>query len=136
MTGPPQRKVLRPSGKVAMVVAGLSLASLLLGLWRLHAGDKISTAGVFILLAALSATVLINHLMQRIVLLPDPIEFGALLGKRTIQRDQIESVTWEAGCGVSVRTKEQKWIRVPDLGRAQGVCNSIRAWLNREKSKA
>jgi hypothetical protein len=84
-----------------------------------------------LILGALNIVAAVQHSMTQIILLPDRLEFGGIVGRTSIRKEEIESVTWEAGCGVSLRMKTQLWRRLPDLGRAQGVCNSIRAWLKR-----
>ena len=131
MTAGMEPKILRPSWNVVFFI-GLLLICLLLGAWFFQARGNKWIPPFFVVLGLLNAAGAVQHLVSRIVLLPDRIEFRTLLGKRHIFKEQIESVTWVKGGGVRVQTKEQKWIRIPDLGRAQGVCNSVRAWLKRE----
>ena len=93
--------------------------------------EGLSAAHAIMIFGALNIAGAIQQLLARIVLLSDRIEFGGPFGRTSIAKTEIESVIWEAGCGVSLRMKSQSWRRIPDLGRAQGVCNSIRAWLKR-----
>ncbi len=126
-----QAQILRPSKVVAIIlfVIGVILGGI--GGWRLQTRAGLSVAYLLLILGALSIVAAVQQAMTRIVLLPDRLEFGGLVGRTSIRKEEIESVTWEAGCGVSLRMKAQTWRRVPDLGRAPGVCNSIRAWLKR-----
>jgi len=49
-----------------------------------------------------------------------------------IKKAEIQKVTWEAGCGVSVQLTNGSWHKLPGLGQnSQGVTNSIRAWLGK-----
>jgi len=49
---------------------------------------------------------------------------------RTIPRTEIESVTWEKGCGASLIMRAGRGVRLPNVGRdPQGLTNTIRAWL-------
>jgi len=74
---------------------------------------------------------LIEILFSKIEVRPDGILIVSLSGRRFIARRDIESVTWEKGCGVSVRLRGGKWVRLPDLGHdARYVANSIREWLH------
>lgn len=58
------------------------------------------------------------------------IRFRETLRETAVPKDDIERVTWEAGCGVSLLLRSGKWVKVPDLGHdSQGLTNSIRAWL-------
>ena len=58
------------------------------------------------------------------------IRFRETFRTTAIQKDDIEKVTWEAGCGVSLKLRDGQWVKVPDLGQnSQGLTNSIRAWL-------
>jgi hypothetical protein len=51
---------------------------------------------------------------------------------RTIPREEIESVTWAAGCGASLILRGGRGVPLPGVGRnAQGLTNTIRAWLKR-----
>ena len=136
MTAQNESKTLRPSGKVTLFLAGECLAFLLIGAWRLHAGHSKFDAGVFMLLGSIGGACAVHHLFSKIVLFPDHIEFRGLFRKRSIPKEAIESVTWGAGCGVALRTKEKKWVHLPDVDRAQGVCNSVRAWLKHDKPEA
>lgn len=59
------------------------------------------------------------------------IRFREIFRNTAIPRCDIVRVTWEAGCGVSLRLSDGTWAKVPDLGHnSQGLTNSIRAWLN------
>jgi hypothetical protein len=124
-------KVLRPSKAVAIVLFIIGGALAAVGGWQVRKSGSFSIAHAIMILGALSIAGAIQSLMARIVLLPDRIEFGGPFGRTSIAKDEIESVSWAAGCGVSLRMKTQSWRRIPDLGRAQGVCNSVRAWLKR-----
>jgi len=64
------------------------------------------------------------------------------LGRRTIVilqnfrrteilREDIDSVTWAAGTGVSLKLKSGAWVKLPDVGNSQSRANSIRAWIRR-----
>lgn len=53
----------------------------------------------------------------------------SLKGARTIERQSIESVGWEAGVGVSMKLVDGAWVKLPYLGNSQGCTNTIRAWL-------
>jgi hypothetical protein len=79
----------------------------------------------------LAAGALIEVLFSKIEVRPDGLLIVSLSGRRFIARRDIESVTWEKGCGVSVRLRGGKWVRLPDLGHdARDVANSIREWLH------
>ena len=124
-------KVLRPSKVPATILFAIGVGMAAIGGWRTQKSGSFSAAHVIMIVGALTIAGAIQQLMTRIVLLSDRIEFGGPFGRTSIAKAEIESVTWEAGCGVSLRMKSRSWRRIPDLGRAQGVCNSIRAWLKR-----
>ena len=65
-----------------------------------------------------------------IVLEDTEIRFRETFRSTAIPKNEIKSVTWEAGCGVSLRLEDGTWVKVPDLGHnSQGLTNSIRSWL-------
>ncbi len=62
----------------------------------------------------------------------DALEFRENFKSAAFSKTQIEKVTWEAGCGVSMLLISGDWIRVPTFfENNQGITNSIRAWLNK-----
>lgn len=50
---------------------------------------------------------------------------------RQFSRAELEKVTWEHGCGVSLQLRSGIWFKLPDVGNSQAVANSIRGWLKR-----
>ena len=124
-------KELRPSRILGVCLFITAATAAMIGSWLLRKGDQGWVGYFFVLFCAFSLAGAVQHVTTKVVLWPDRLEFGSIFGKKTVLKEEIESVTWEAGCGVSLRTKAQSWVRVPDLGRAQGVCNSVRAWLDR-----
>ena len=62
----------------------------------------------------------------------DYLEFREDFKRRRIEKHQIEEVTWEKGCSVSVKLLSGEWVDLPGLGQnSQGLTNSVRAWLRR-----
>jgi hypothetical protein len=86
-----QAKVLRPSQVVASIlfVIGIILGGI--GGWRLQKSPSFSVAQLLLILGALSVVAAVQHSMTRIILLPDRLEFGGLLGRTSIPREEIES---------------------------------------------
>lgn len=111
-----------------MLLVGIALAAG--GGLGMREVGRFSLPHLIMVFGALVIAAAVEHFLIRIVLLPDKLEYG-VFRRTSILKQDIESVTWEAGCGVSLRMKSQSWRRIPDLGRAQGVCNSIRAWLRK-----
>lgn len=72
----------------------------------------------------------------RVSLFSDSLTITSNLRRRTYPRQTLESVTWAWGCGVSVRLQNGRWVQLPDVGNAQSVTNSIRAWLKRTAERA
>lgn len=71
---------------------------------------------------------------RRIVLSPDGIRIVSFSDYqcRSIPRTEIESVTWEKGCGASLIMREGRGVHLPNVGRdPQGLTNTIRAWLKK-----
>src|SRR5713101_7973455 len=89
-----ESRILRPSGKTSAILVGACLAFLLVSAWRLHAGHSKALAGVFVLLGLINGAGALHHLLSKIVLFPDRIEFRDLFGNRSLRKETIESVTW------------------------------------------
>jgi len=78
---------------------------------------------------------IIEVFVSRIVLQADSIEIVRLFRRRSIVRSDISSVTWEKGCGVSIKLKDGHWAKLPDTGRnALAQTNTLRAWLKSTKT--
>jgi hypothetical protein len=124
-------KVLMPARNagICMLVVGLVLAAG--GGWRMQEPGRFSLPHLVMVFGILVTAAAVEHFLSGIRLYPDRLEYGNPFWKKSIRKEEIESVTWEAGCGVSLRMKSQTWRKIPDLGRAQGVCHSIRAWLKK-----
>ena len=60
----------------------------------------------------------------------------ALWSRRRYPAADIASVTWEKGGGVYVKLKAGGWAKLPELGyNAQGLTNTVRAWLERHRAE-
>jgi hypothetical protein len=111
---------------------GVASAVLIAGfLFEMHrSGISLSAAGVGAV--ALFATGgFVDALLTRVELTDDSAVIVANFRKRVVPRAEIESVTWERGCGVGLRLTGDRFAQLPDVGNSQGRANSIRAWLKR-----
>lgn len=97
----------------------------------LYSQDGVSwISGFFIAFSIICIAGVIESFSMFIALDDDQIRFRGSFRKTVIPKSDIESVTWEAGCGVSLRLKNGRWESVPDLGiNSQGLVNSVRSWL-------
>ena len=113
---------------VVIYIAGVVLLSLHLpfGISDRHRVWLVPTYAVFGVLW------LADIFTRRIVLGADNIRIISFSDYqcRTIPRTEIESVTWEKGCGASLIMRAGRGVRLPNVGRdPQGLTNTIRAWL-------
>jgi hypothetical protein len=108
-------------------------AACLLPLGGWLAAHKYPVAGVLFALAGIiAAKGAWANSIAVVALNPSHLEFGSLLRRESIPKEQIERVTWEKGVGVLLHLKDSTLKRIPDLGNSQSVTNAIRAWLNRK----
>lgn len=124
-------QTLRPAKTLAVILVVMTPVFFGAAAWMINRSGFNWVAGFFLAFGGLNNVGALQQMTSRVRLLPDRIEFGDLFRTTRLQKSDIESVTWEKGSGVSLRMKNQKWVRVPDVGAAQSVCNSIRAWLKR-----
>lgn len=69
---------------------------------------------------------------KRVVLHDSGLEIVSGSGSRVIPRTEIERVTWEKGCGASLKLCDGSWIGLPNVGLPpQSITNTIRAWLKK-----
>ena len=126
-------QILRPKAGVRVLCIVIYLAGCVLIRFHLPFGipDHFKTwiAPAYIVLGALG---LADLLLTRIALGSDNLRIVSGFRSRTILRGDIDSVTWAAGCGASLILRGGKGVGLPSVGRnAQGLTNTIRAWLKR-----
>jgi len=84
--------------------------------------------------AVFGAFWLADVFLTRIILGSDSLRIVSVSSfqSRTFTRAEIASVTWASGCGASLTLRNGEGVRLPSAGRnAQGLTNTIRAWLRR-----
>jgi len=131
----PETKVLRIKTGVSVLCVVIYIAGVVLLSFHLPFGvsDR-HRVWVVPTYAVAGALWLADLLTRRIVLGPDSIRVISFSDYqcRTIQRTEIEDVTWEKGCGASLMMRAGRGIRLPNVGRdPQGLTNTIRAWLKK-----
>lgn len=80
----------------------------------------------FIILGAVG---FLDFLFTRVELHEDRIVIVTNFRKRILQREEVNSVTWAAGSGVTIMLAGGQSLQLPDVGNSQSRANSIRAWL-------
>ena len=128
-------QLLRPTAGVRLLCVVIYIAGLVLLRVRLPFGitdhHRVWILPVYGLVGALW---LLDLFTSRIVLTGDSICIISIsdFTSRTVRRVDIDRVTWEKRGGASIRLHDGKWVRLPSVGRdAQGLANTIRAWLKR-----
>ncbi len=128
-------KILRPQIGVRLIIVVIYLAGI--ALLSFHLPFNIPERYKPLVLTCFvigGAFAVVDIFLKRIALQNDRITIVSLSDyvSRTIPRADIESVTWEKGCGASMKLCDGKWVRLPNVGlNAQGLTNTIRAWLKR-----
>ncbi|HOF08394.1 MAG TPA: hypothetical protein PLV33_00210 [Opitutaceae bacterium] len=79
--------------------------------------------------AVLCLAAAIGSLRTRVVLRADRLDLVAEFRHRTVQKEDIESVSWAKGCPACVKTKDGKVLKLPSIGFSpQSLCHAINAW--------
>jgi len=129
------RQVLRPKLWLFVLVlggTGLFIAGFVSSYQA--SGWDVYTIG-FAALSALGCVGCLELGRSRIVLSRDALESRSALSRRRYTVADVESITWESGCGVSVKLSKGGWAKLPDLGYdSQGLANTLRAWLKRGRA--
>jgi hypothetical protein len=100
-----------------------------IAVWVYLNGTERAWLGVAGLLALIVAT--LDSATTRVTLGRSAIVIVSNFRRRDLPRHEIDSVTWEAGVGVSLKLKGGAWVKLPDVGNSQSRANSIRAWIRR-----
>lgn len=130
---PQDAETLRPKAGVRVLCIAIYVAGCVLIWFHLPFGipEHLKTwiAPAYIVLGALG---LADLLVTRIALGSDNLRIVSGFRSQTIPRAEIDKVTWAAGCGASLILRGGKGVPLPSVGRnAQGLTNTIRAWLKR-----
>ena len=73
---------------------------------------------------------LVEVISSRLKLTPDEIQITQWFKTKRIPVKKISDVSWEKGCGVTLKMKDGNWEKIPSLGKnSQGLTNSIRACI-------
>ena len=90
------------------------------------------------MLTLICALALADVFTTRIVLEADALVSVETFRRRVVPKADIESATWESGCGVSIKLKNGAWVKLPSVTKpnAQGQTNALRAWLKRPSDGA
>ena len=104
---------------------GLAIFSFLLEMeWWYRTG--------FLVFLGLCPVGLVELAMQRVELRGDQLTVVNNFRRKTLFCREVEAVTWAKGMGVAVRRVDGTWVRLPPVGSsAQGMTNTIRAWIRR-----
>jgi hypothetical protein len=130
----PQR-VLRPRGWLVGVVATAAAVFLAGAVSSFVSTGWTWVTVAFVVLTVIGVVGLAEVGWSRVVIRDAALEVHTLWQYRRFTASQVAAVTWEAGCGVALKLSDGTWAKLPDLGyNAQGLTNTIRAWLKRAKS--
>src|SRR3569833_1310281 len=128
-------QVLRPKTGVRILCVVIYLAGVtLLGLHLPFGISDRCRIWIVSTYAILGALWLVDVFTTRIVLTTESIRIISHFDfrSRTVPRVEIDSVTWEKGCGASIRLRCGSWVTLPNIGgNALDLTNTIRAWLKR-----
>jgi hypothetical protein len=134
----PEELFLRPKAGVRALCVGIYVAGIVLLTIHLPFGiPDHHRVWVVPAYAVLGALWLVDAFTRRIVLGKDSIRVVSIsdFQSQTLARAELESVTWEKGCGASIKLRGGRWVRLPNIGRdPQGLTNTIRAWLKRTEA--
>jgi hypothetical protein len=128
-------QILRSKAGVRALCVAIYIAGVLLPIFYLPFGipDR-HRVWVVPCLAIFGAFWLADVFLTRIVLGSDSVHIVSIsdFQSRTVHRAEIDRVTWESSGGASLILRNGKGVHLPNVtGNAQGLTNTIRAWLRR-----
>ena len=126
------RQTLRPARwlVVSAVSSGLLFVTAAVCMYQLE-GWSYTSVGLA-LCSMISVGAIAELAMSRIAFVGETMQVANLWSVRSFRRDEIRSVKWEGGVGVSIEVENGKWLNLPDFGlNSQGVVNTVRAWLKK-----
>ena len=126
------RQTLRPARWLVIAVIASAVLVSIGAVWMYRIGGWSSTSVTLTLLCLISAGALVELAILRVSFSREVMKVVHLWSVRSLRRDDIRSVIWESGAGVSLKLANGEWFKLPELGlNSQGVANTLRAWLKR-----
>jgi hypothetical protein len=125
-------QILRPKRWLLALIAGVAVLFIVGTMFTYSQFGWTFTSITFVVMSVLAIGGVLELATSRIVLAADGLEAGSIWSRRRHAVADIESVTWASGSGVSVKLSNGGWAKMPELGyNAQGLANTLRAWLKR-----
>ncbi len=84
-------------------------------------------------LAIFAVIAFIDTLLSRVTIFPEEVEIYANFRLRKYPRSAFVNATWAKGCPISLQFREGGWLKLPPVGSgsAQGMVNTLRAWIKK-----
>lgn len=120
--------------RIGILVVGIIFASACGLLFMYKAGMQITIfMGTFAFLCFIG---FVESTLTKVILTRDAIVMTKGTRRWSVAHQDIIKVTWEKGCPVTVQTKNEKWVKIPEIigYNSQSMTNSIRAWLKKGSS--
>jgi hypothetical protein len=130
-------RILRPKRWLLAMIAGVAALFIVGATFTYLQFGWTFTSITLTIMSGLAVGGIVEVATSRIVLSPNSLETGSIWSRRRHALTDVESVTWAAGSGVSVKLSNGRWAKMPELGyNAQGLANTLRAWLKRNGRRA
>jgi hypothetical protein len=130
-------QILRPKRWLLALVTGVAGLFIAGAMFADGQSGWTFTSVTLAIMSGLAVAGVVEVATSRVVLSADTLEAGSIWSRRRYAAADIESVTWSAGSGVSVKLSNGRWAKMPELGyNAQGLANTLRAWLKRSSASA
>ena len=115
------------------IVASCALGAVLfpLAAWSLYGKEGVTLlVALSVGMCALAIAGLVDALTTVVRITDDKIVIRANLRSRSYLRSEFVSATWAKDCPVALERRGGASVRLPSVGSsAQGVVNTLRAWL-------
>lgn len=102
--------------------------------WQLQRSDGWTTLALAsVAMSVLGLAGLADALTARVVIYPERLVIVSNFVRREFVRCDFIKVAWAKGCPTSLQRTDGSWLELPPVGgSAQGMANSLRAWINRQ----
>jgi len=84
-------------------------------------------------MAVLALAGFVDTLTARVVIFPERLVIVSNFIRREFARSDFVKASWAKGCPISLQRTDGSWLNLPPVGSsAQGMTNSLRAWIRRQ----
>jgi hypothetical protein len=122
------------SSRAMIAIVGVSMLLFIaaaIGMYVTGGPTLLGIAGLG--LAVFGVVAFVDTLLSRVTVSSEELEIYANFRSRRYPRSAFVNATWAKGCPIALQFRQGGWLKLPPVGSgsAQGMVNTLRAWIKK-----